>query len=100
MCFELRAKIPDATVLLDMEPEELAGALLPILKKRNTSQDINLHNFLMEFQQPYHQPFPRGEESLLYPRQDLPKIEKVVMEAVGWMLSVGLLARSPGAHGA
>ena len=33
MSFELKQQIPDPELLLTLEPEELAGVLLPILKK-------------------------------------------------------------------
>jgi uncharacterized protein (TIGR02391 family) len=95
MVYELKAKIPDSAVLLDMEPEELAGVVLPILKKRdNGTMGVNLYNFMLELRQLSAQPYSFRDSSSEYPQKDLPKIEKALMEAINWMFSSGLLARS------
>lgn len=95
MVYELKAKIPDSTVLLDMEPEELAGVLLPILKKRdNGTMGANLYNFIRELHQFSGQPYPLRNASNEYPQQDMPRIERAIMEALNWMFSSGLLAHS------
>jgi hypothetical protein len=56
---ELVAKIPEAKMLLEMEPEELAEVLLPIFKKREQNGNgINAYNFTRELYQLQDQPVP------------------------------------------
>jgi hypothetical protein len=46
---ELRQRIPDPEVLLTLEPEELAGVLLPILRKAgatSATSSINSKRFI------------------------------------------------------
>lgn len=89
------AKIPDAKMLLEMEPEELAKVLLPIFKKREQGGNgINAYNFTRELYQLQEQPLPlRGSAG--YSRSDLPRVEQAVMESVDWMVSAGLIAHKP-----
>jgi len=94
--YELIARIPDASVLLGMEPEEVAQVLLPIFKEREQGgTGINMYNFVLEFRQLQAQPYPRANVSLGYSQHDLAKIESVLMEAVDWMVSAGLIAHKP-----
>src|SRR4051794_39540897 len=94
MCQELVTKIPDPNVLVAIEPEELASALLPILKVRmGNDTDINLHNFMLEFDQFNGRAFP-AQNPNNYPREFAPRIRTVVLEAIEWMLSKGILAHS------
>lgn len=100
MSAELVAKVPDAKVLLGMEPEELAGVLLPIFKKREQgSTGLSTYNFTRELYAFNSQPYPFNAASPRYPQNDLPKIENVIMEAVDWMVSRGLIAHKPDSSG-
>jgi uncharacterized protein (TIGR02391 family) len=84
--YELKNKIPDPEMLLSMEPQELAGVLLPILQQRQQGgQSLNWWNLINEFYQ--------REE--IYPRQYSDRVTKAIMEAIGWMLSVGIIAPAP-----
>lgn len=84
---ELRQRIPDPEVLLSLEPEELAGVLLPILRKAgaNYQGKVSGYNFCNELNQ--------FQE--VYPRQFVPAVARAIMEAWNWMLNNGLLAPSP-----
>ena len=48
---ELLIEIPDAAVLLSLEPEELAAKILFLLRKRNAT--ITLNHLESELWQPY-----------------------------------------------
>jgi hypothetical protein len=80
---ELRAAVPDPTVLLSLAPEELAGILLPILQRR--ASNLSLYNFVNEFYQMQE----------VYPRQYADAIGKSISEAWTWMTAHGLLAPDP-----
>jgi hypothetical protein len=69
---ELRQRIPDPKVLLSLEPEELAGILLPILRKATVSNQgrVSAYNFCNELNQ-YQE---------VYPRQFVSAIELVIMK--------------------
>jgi uncharacterized protein (TIGR02391 family) len=88
---ELRQKIPDPEVLLGLEPEELAGVLLPILRKASERYQgkVSAYNFCNELSQ-YHE---------VYPRELVPAISLAIMEAWNWMLNNGLLAPAPTSQG-
>lgn len=83
---DLRRQIPDPAILLSLEPEELAGILLPILRKASVLNQgkVSGYNFCIEFSQ--------FQE--VYPRQHMPAVIKAISEAWNWMLNNGLLARS------
>lgn len=84
---DLKQQIPDSKTLLQLEPEELAGVLLPILRKSAVGNQgrVSGYNFCCALRQ-YQE---------IYPRQDVPAITRAVMEAWSWMLSNGLLAPDP-----
>ena len=73
--------IPDPEVLLSLAPEELAGVLLPILRRRG--RNLNGYNFVNEFH----------EMQEVYPRVD--RTGDAIMEAWAWMIASGLLAPEP-----
>jgi uncharacterized protein (TIGR02391 family) len=87
MGHELKNKIPDPQVLLSLEPEELGGVLLSIFQGRNRGSDdgVNWWNYIREFHQLQE----------VYPREHTNAVSKAIMEAIGWMLSSGLLAPDP-----
>jgi hypothetical protein len=63
MSFELKQQIPDPELLLTLEPEELAGVLLPILKKQAGKEGkVSGYNFANNFRQMQE----------IYPRQHVP----------------------------
>ena len=87
---ELKQRIPDPEVLLKLEPEELAGVLLPILRKEglNYQGKLSGYNFCTGFRQMQE----------IYPRQTVPAVTRAIMEAWNWMLNNGLLAPEPENH--
>src|SRR5258708_39605774 len=87
---ELKQRIPDTEVLLRLEPEELAGILLPILRKEgaNYQGKVSGYNFCNGFRQVQE----------IYPRLTVPAVTRAIMEAWGWMLNNGLLAPEPENH--
>jgi uncharacterized protein (TIGR02391 family) len=94
MSMELLTKIPDAKMLLSMEPEELAGVLLPIFKKRAQSgTGLNMYNFTRELYR--DQAYPARNVAFNYSQNDLARVEEAIMEAVDWMVSNGLIAHKP-----
>jgi hypothetical protein len=60
---DLRQRIPDPEILLSLEPEELAGVLLPILRKAGASYQgkISGYNFCNELNQ-FQEVYPRQLE--------------------------------------
>jgi uncharacterized protein (TIGR02391 family) len=84
---ELKRRFPDAELMLALEPEELAGILLPILRKEgaNYQGKVSAYNFCTGFRQMQE----------IYPRQAVPAVTHAIMEAWSWMLNNGLLAPSP-----
>jgi uncharacterized protein (TIGR02391 family) len=90
MSFELKQKIPDPELLLTLEPEELAGVLLPILKKQaGKDGTVSGYNFANNFRQMQE----------IYPRQYVPAVTRVIMEAWDWLITRGLLAHDAEGHG-
>ena len=79
----LREALPDPEVLLSFAPEELAGVLLPILKRRG--RNLNGYNFVNEFHQMQE----------VYPPSYVDRIGEAIMEAWAWMIAAGLLASEP-----
>ena len=79
---ELKQRIPDAELILTLEPEELAGVLLPILHKEGSNYQgkISGYNFCNGFRQMKE----------IYPRQAVPTVTRVIMETWNWMLNQGL----------
>lgn len=84
---ELKQRIPDPALLLALEPEELAGVLLPILRKAgaNYQGKVSGYNFCNAFRQMQE----------IYPRQSVPAVARAIMESWNWMLNNGLLAPCP-----
>lgn len=87
---ELKERIPNAELVLTLEPEELAGVLLPILRKAGAKYQgkISGYNFCNGFRQMQE----------IYPRQSVPAVTRAIMEAWNWMLNNGLLAPTPDDH--
>jgi len=87
---ELKQRIPTPEILLELEPEELAGVLLPVLQKEslNYQGKVSGYNFCNGFRQ--------SQE--IYPRQTVPAVTRAIMEAWNWMLNHGFLAPEPENH--
>lgn len=85
--YELKQRIPDPEILLTLEPEELAGVLLPILRKEGANHQgkVSGYNFCNGFRQMQE----------IYPRQAVPAVTRAIMEGWNWMLNNGLLAPTP-----
>lgn len=79
--------LPDSEVLLNFEPEELAGIILEFLNSLRpdmAEQLLNTHNFSQ----------PETVEG--YPPEKKMEIRKALMEAWSWLDSEGLIAPRPG----
>ena len=74
--------VPDATALLELEPEELAGVLMEYLNSLSTSEQENLsrHNFLIGI-------------------GHIEDLKQAFMEAWVWLEHEGLLVPKPGSDG-
>jgi uncharacterized protein (TIGR02391 family) len=96
---ELSVMIPDAQVLLSLEPEELAGKILFVLRKRvensrqpeqyfilaNLLNDLWPLNYMPNYQPPYPPEFQK-------------QINLAIGESWGWLIAQSLLVPS-GTHG-
>src|ERR1700722_20226736 len=90
MSFELKRQIPDPVLLLTLEPEELAGVLLPILKKEaGRDGKVSGYKFANRFRQMQE----------IYPRLYVPTVTRAIMEAWDWLITRGLLAHDAEGHG-
>lgn len=91
MGMSIKAIIPEAEMLLELQPEELAGPLLEcmnVLSKQEEESQLNRYNFV-------------ESHAFSYPREHLEAIRKALMEAWIWLEREGLLAPRSGAglHG-
>ena len=87
---DMRKRINDPEMLLQLEPEERAGVLLPILRKSavHSQGRVSGHAFCSAFFQVQE----------IYPRPYVPAVTRAIMEAWNWMLNNGLLAPDPENH--
>ena len=98
--YELPHAIPDPQVLLNLQPEELGGKILFLLRKRNEQpnrapqdfifanliDDLWPTNYLPNYQPPY-------------PTQMRGEIDLAISEAWAWLIAQALLVPRPGVHG-
>ena len=96
---ELASVIPDSNVLLAIEPEELGGKILFLLRKRlqrapNDSQFL-LSNLLQELWQRSYLP----GHTTAYPAVKRNEIDLAIAEAWAWLAAQGLLVAKPQAGG-
>jgi uncharacterized protein (TIGR02391 family) len=92
--YELLTEIPDASVLLAIEPEELAAKMLFLLRKRG-SPSVTLNNLEIEL-------WPSGYVSPTqpqYPREKREAIALALSEAWAWLEAQGLIVPASGANG-
>jgi uncharacterized protein (TIGR02391 family) len=82
----LCAALPDPKILLSLAPEDLAGVLLPILKKLPGS--LSGYSFANE------KHLFEGDGSYGFLLRD--RVSRAIMEAWSWMITAGLLAPDPG----
>ena len=94
---ELSQIVPDAQVLLAMEPEQLGAKILFLLRKRNgRSQQQFLFSNLIGELWPQNYPLVPGQQQP-YPREQQGEIGLAVAEASEWLVAQGLLVPAPGA---
>ena len=80
--------IPDHELLLNLEPEELAGVILEYLKSLPAgSAELNRYNFSL--------PHTVAD----YPREHQKSISRALMEGWMWLEKEGLIAPRPGSQG-
>lgn len=86
---EIHEVIPDPEVLLELEPEELAGPLLRCLNSLEEGERglLNRYNYSL----------PNTVRE--YPPQHRERISEALMEAWVWLEREGLLAPKPGSQG-
>jgi len=98
--YELSRIIPDAQVLLAMEPEELGAKILFLLRKRGGNgiqpqQPFLFSNLLLEL---WPQSGRHGQQPP-YPQQRREEIDLALAEAWAWLVAQGLLVPSPSSSG-
>ena len=85
----LHSLVPDATALLALEPEELAGVLMEHLNSLPVSeqQSLNRYNFSL------------NHTVREYPQDQQDELRQALMEAWVWLEREGLLVPKPGSQG-
>ncbi len=96
--YELTRIIPDAQVLVALEPEELASKILFLLRKRadnaiRVQQSFLLSNLLGELW-PGTYPYMPGQQPP-YPQERREEINLALAEAWAWLVAQGLLVPTP-----
>ena len=92
---ELAQVIPDAQVLIALEPEELGAKMLFLLRKRRPSDMSSLTNLEGELWEGSH--LRNGEP--LYPRAQRGAISVAMTEAWAWLEAQGLIVPAPDSNG-
>ena len=92
---ELTRVIPDVTVLLTLEPEELGAKLLFLLRKRNLQRNTFLPTSLNAEIWP---DFPLPGQQPPYPTERA-AVEIALAEAWAWLEAQGLIVRAPDSNG-
>jgi len=88
---ELIAAIPDADVLLALEPEELGAKMLFLVRSKNEHM-FNPNGMTCDLWEPHS-----GRAQ--YPREKERDIELALIEAWGWLEVQGLVLPAPGQNG-
>jgi uncharacterized protein (TIGR02391 family) len=93
--YELIRTIPDAGVLLEMEPEELGAKILFLLRRRSKQphESFLLSNLVGELW-PQTYPYVGGHQDG-YPSQLQNEINLAISEAWAWLIAQGLLVSAP-----
>ena len=92
---ELPQAVPDADILLAMEPEELGAKLLFLLRKETNRAPFILSNFILQLWPGNLVP---GQEPP-YPTARRGEIDLALAEAWSWLVAQGLLVVFPNATG-
>ena len=89
---ELYQNVPDLEILLNLEPEELAGRVLPILCRHATFHDtFNKNQVTTSI--PYSSGIPGSDG---YPNAHRDEVCAVVMKAIDFLVVLGLIEYLPG----
>jgi uncharacterized protein (TIGR02391 family) len=88
---DLQRAIPDAVVVLALEPEELGAKLLFLVRQREGTRHFHPGNYILELSQPPEMPG--------YPAQSRPGVELACTEAWAWLEAQGLIVPEPGPNG-
>lgn len=88
----LTSLIPDVSVLLALEPEELGGQILAMF--RNQPDALLSPGAIVSHAWPTH-----GFGEGAYPAQSREGVEMAIAEAFAWLQANGLLIRAPGPNG-
>src|SRR5262249_32263636 len=97
--YELAQAVPDADVLLALEPEELGAKLLFLLRRRKFQRDMFTSSNL------FGELWPRTSlpgQVMSYPREKYDAIELAWLEAWAWLEAQGLIVpagETNGRHG-
>jgi uncharacterized protein (TIGR02391 family) len=91
--YELLRDISDVSVLLALEPEELAAKMLFLLRKRGGGK-FTLNNLELELWPSYTAP-----NQPQYPREKRDEISLALSEAWAWLEAQGLLIPDSGSNG-
>lgn len=86
---ELLTAIPDADVLLALEPEELAAKVIFMLRSRPEAK-FNVGNLRLELGMAGH---------AQYPRERLHEVDQALAEAFAWLEAQGLVIPDEGVNG-
>jgi len=94
--YELFNIIPEKDVVLALEPEELAGIVLKLLRVRfaEQSQSINPYNCILEIEHG-----SAYDQTPSYPRESTKEIQGALSEAFAWLEGQALLVPKPGSPG-
>ena len=98
--YELPHAIPDPQVLLNLQPEELGGKILFLLRKRNEQPNRAPQDFI--FADLIHDLWPTNylpNYQPPYPTQMRDEIDLAISEAWAWLIAQALLVPRPGVHG-
>jgi uncharacterized protein (TIGR02391 family) len=90
---QLLIAIPDPAVLLALEPEELAGKMLFLLRGRHDAAHFNMSNLRSELWNPH---LVQGAG---YPQNQKREIDLAIAEALAWLEAQGLIVPAEGMNG-
>lgn len=94
--FELTQVIPDVTVLLTLEPEELGAKLLFLLRRRDFQRRMFSPTSLTAEIWPS---IPLPGQQPIYPTNRREAVEIALTEAWAWLEAQGLIVRAPDSKG-
>jgi uncharacterized protein (TIGR02391 family) len=92
---ELPSQIPDVEVLLALEPEELAGKMLLLLRARDDHRTFNVGTLRMEVWD--HHAALTGRPQ--YPQNRSQEVDLAIAEALAWLEAQALIVPAEGING-